>query len=100
MRVRVDGAEIRRRRQELPGAPSLRSIAGQARLAAASLSRIENGLHGANVRTVNRLASVLRCPPDSLLDHRKAPRPDRERIDALERRVAALEALLGARGRA
>lgn len=99
MGIRVDGSEVRRRRQALPGAPSLRSIARAARLSPGSLSRIENGTQGAGAPVAERLAKALRCAPKRLLATFKDPPPDRERIAALERRLAALEAIVS-RGQA
>lgn len=92
--VRVDGSEVRRRRQTLPGPHSLRDISRAARLSIGSLSRIENGLQGARERTVARLAAALSCHPAALVVKAKATPPDRDRIESLERRVAALEAAL------
>lgn len=93
-RVLVDGSAVRRRRQALPGRPSLRSTARAARVSGASLSRIENGLQGAERATVARLAAALRCPAESLLSRGRPPRTDRDLIEELQRRVATLEAAL------
>ncbi len=99
MGIRVDGSAVRRLRQALPGTPSLRDLAKLARISPGGLSRIENGTMGAGPNTVDRLAKALRCAPGRLLIAYKAPPPDRDRIAALERRLAALEALVS-RGQA
>jgi transcriptional regulator with XRE-family HTH domain len=92
--LRIDGAEVRKRRLSLPGGASLRDVAARCRLSIGSLSRIENGLQRARPAAIERLASVLRCPPTAIVVKGSAPMTDRQRIEALEARVSALEARL------
>lgn len=95
--VVVDGSEVRRRRQALPGAPSVRDISRKAKVSPAGVSRIENGKQGAGEETLTRLAAALRCSTADITRKVRRPPPDRVRIEELERRVAALEAALRSR---